>query len=153
MYLISLTPYRWQYCVSNFRAIKKEWLCKISCRINNSLFDILQEILQSHLFWMLPKSEMQSWQYYRGKRIKSVFVDVSSRTRFGHLFYTSSRCHFFDKTDLEQYFFKVSYKSKKGRRIDPHSYILQFRYNYKILCIIFCSFVMKFLDFCKNLLL
>ena len=46
-----MSSYQWQNCVSNFREIKKGWLCKISSRISNITSLILREILQSHFFW------------------------------------------------------------------------------------------------------
>ena len=41
----------WHLCVSQFRDIRKKWLCKISGRISNIAFLILQEVFQSILFW------------------------------------------------------------------------------------------------------
>ena len=44
--LIRLTLYHWQPCVSKFRNIRKGGLYKISRKISNSAFLILQEILK-----------------------------------------------------------------------------------------------------------
>ena len=55
--------------------------------------------------------------WYGVKRIKSIFADKwNSGTRFGALFITSSYCcHFFNKTDLEQYLF-IKYIKNLGMR-------------------------------------
>ena len=52
---------------------------------------------------------MQGCQWYKGKRIKSIFVDKgNSGLRFGApRYYLKYSSHFFNKTDLEQYLFKA----------------------------------------------
>ena len=112
--LILLIPYYWQICVSKFRDIRKEWLCKTSCRMSNPKFDdhhskftwcstssignamfvyrvaILHEILQSHPFLISQNFETQGCQMCEVERIKSIFaVKWNSGTRYGvPLYYT-----------------------------------------------------------------
>ena len=74
------------------------------------MFDILQEILHSHPFLKSQKFKMQGCQWYGVKGIKFICLDKGkSSTRLGHLFITSSTSssYFFNKTNLEQYLYKV----------------------------------------------
>ena len=88
---------------------------KISSRISNAMFDILQEILQSYPFLKSGNFKTQGCQWYGAKRIKSGFADKeNSGTRFiGHIYIASSSSHFFSKTDLKHYLLKKAFKSKK----------------------------------------
>ena len=69
------------------------------------MFDMQEEIVQSHPFLMLRKLETQGCQRYVVKRIKStVFLRIWGIVELGlgHLFVTSSSTHLFNKTDHEQ---------------------------------------------------
>ena len=69
---------------SRFIFCQKLPICKISCRISNTMYDILQEILQSYPLLMSRKFETHGCQWYGVKRIKSSFADKgNSGTRFG----------------------------------------------------------------------
>ena len=55
---------------------------------------------------MSQNCEMQSRQWYGVKRINHVFANKGNCGKsLGHIFITSSRSHFFNKTDFEQYLF------------------------------------------------
>ena len=72
------------------------------------MFDILQEILQVQRY--VTKVQNASCQWYGVKRIKPIFANKrNNETRFeAHLYYFKySRSHFFNKTDLEQYFLRL----------------------------------------------
>ena len=71
------------------------------------MLDILQEILQSHLFLMSQKFERQRCHKpeLNVYKVKSIFADKgNSLIRFGAPLYylKQSSSHFFNKTDLEQ---------------------------------------------------
>ena len=50
-------------------------LWKLSRRINNVIFNILQEMFQSYSFLKSQKFQIQSCQWYGVKRIEYIFVD------------------------------------------------------------------------------
>ena len=101
--LIHLTPYHWQTGVSNFRDIRKGRLCKIFFQNKECfLFDILQEILQSHPFSMSRKFKTEGCKWYGVKRIKCIVADKMNEQDLRDLFITSSSFHFLTKTDLKQ---------------------------------------------------
>ena len=76
---------------------------------------IMQQILQSYPFLMSRNFKTQVCQWYRVKRIKSIFADNGNEKRFRapwNLFIRSSNYHFFNKTNLEQNLFNPSPKKK-----------------------------------------
>ena len=81
----------------------------MSYKISNAIFDMQQEIVQSHPFLMSRKLETQGCQRYVVKRIKStVFLRIWGIVELGlgHLFITSSSTHLFNKIHHEQCYWR-----------------------------------------------
>ena len=71
------------------------------------MFDILQEILQSHPFLKSRKFKGQGYQRYGVKRVKSIFANKGTvKQGLGQFCTASNSSHFFNKTDFELYLFK-----------------------------------------------
>ena len=84
---------------------KKLRICKSFCRIISAMFDFCKKFCKVILFWCHKISKCRI-----ANGTKSNGLHLFSRIRrisLGHLFITSSGSHFFNKTDLERYLFKI----------------------------------------------
>ena len=103
---------------AKFLAKYRTWRClfcknlpsyKISWRISNVMFDILQEILESHLFLMSRKFETRVVNGTESSKL-NLLTRIKRIVEQGlmHLFITSICSHFCNKANFEQYPFNPS---------------------------------------------